>query len=138
MTSMTMIGYVMWLFTAAAAPAAAQQTDPFGSLQTAAPADARFEIVISTGDSTRTYRLDKTTGMVWRKEAAPAFTRERFVWRAIPPAEEAIERGAIVNYQLVVSLSTGDALLVNVHTGATWQLRLAGREWEWLPIALEK
>ena len=115
---------------AALAPAAAgaQRPEVVEHQRSAAPADARFEVVQSALAARSTYRIDKHLGTVSQLVMAEDSTLS---WEEIPraahPAGDPRVPGR-VNYQLFVSgLANRFTFLVNVNTGATWRLVLNRR-----------
>jgi hypothetical protein len=117
-----------WL--AFTATAAAQQFVASG------PPDTVRYAVVDGGAAGKTMRLDRTSGRVWWLETMSGQTR----WVAIPPVDgdEPVPNGP-VNYQLYVSREYAWALLLNVHSGATWRLEWQPRgDATWIPISIRR
>ena len=96
------------------------RADPVHS---AAPASARYEIVQSGIAARITLRLDKYTGYSHQLVLGDD---DALSWRDVPRIEHPDGDNRVpdqVNYQIVTSgIVIRYTFLLNVHTGATWQL----------------
>lgn len=93
------------------------------SQRTAAPSESRFEIVQSEIAVAFTIRLDKYTGQTW--QIRNMATGEK-IWQQVNREDNPSDTVTIpgkVNYQIFTSgLTLENTFLINVHSGATWQL----------------
>lgn len=91
--------------------------------KTQAPADSRYEIIQSNFAAKFTVRLDKYTGITWFLVKK---TNGDVTWEIIAREEHPTDLhkpAGRVNYQIFTSgLTLRDTFLINVNTGATWQL----------------
>ena len=102
--------------------------------QTLIPPESRFEILQSTLAAKLTLKVDKITGVVSQivdtKEGGKT-------WQPIikrPQQLDKTEPGK-VNYQVFTSgLAVKFTFLINVNTGATWQLIETDKGIEWDPL----
>jgi hypothetical protein len=114
-----LLGLLAILFVVS--PVVAQETTE--PQRTAVPADVRYEVVQSTITAKFTVRLDKYIGTthVMVKKANGDMT-----WQLLPRVGHATADSKVpgrVNYQIFTSgLTIRDTFLINVNTGATWQL----------------
>jgi hypothetical protein len=101
----------------------ARQVDHPVHVSSVAPAGARFEVVQSAISARGTYRVDKFTGSVDVLAMRPDSS---IVWQPIPRlqhSQEDTRPPGQANYQLFLSgIAMRFSVLVNVNTGATWQL----------------
>lgn len=104
--------------------------------KTQTPADVRFELVQSALAAKITLKLDKFTGQVFQIVQTKG---DDLVWEKIPrlPHKQDVSTPGRVNYQVFTSgLAVKFTFLMNVSTGATWQL-LESKEqvlvWEPVP-----
>jgi hypothetical protein len=133
---MTRVLPAVLLVSAVASGAAARQPETVvcSAERTSAPVDARYEILRTSGGG-RVLKVDKSTGQVWMLEHSGGFA-SRPGWRAIPPPDD--RQPTIVNFQVVVSPTSGEAILMNLHSGNTWLLRDTRTSLEWVPIVPER
>lgn len=105
--------------------------------RTSAPANSRFELFQSTIAVRLTLRLDKYTGEVAQLVLGADST---LTWQAVPrephSAADTRQLGQ-VNYQIFSSsIAIRHTYLLNVNTGATWQLVQSSDETlVWQPIS---
>jgi hypothetical protein len=105
-----------------AMPVSAQETATEPQ-RTAAPAESRYEIIQSHIAAKFTVRLDKYTGITYQlvKKANGDMT-----WQLMPQENHSgdiVRPSGKVNYQIFTSgLTLRDTFLININTGATWQL----------------
>lgn len=115
--------------------AAAQEAKP-GHQKTSAPADVRFEFLQSEVAAKITLRLDKYSGTV--SQMIQSKDGDRYFWQELPRRAHSLDRrvDGRVNYQLFTSgLAARFTYLMNVNTGATWQLiETQERDLVWAPI----
>jgi hypothetical protein len=102
---------------------------------TSAPLDSRFELIQSPLAARGTYRLDKYTGAVHQIVKTK---EEDSVWQEVHRRKHPLDRKieGKVNYQLFASgLAMRFTYLINVNTGATWQLiETQEKDILWSPI----
>ncbi|MBC8637308.1 hypothetical protein IAG25_10840 [Caballeronia sp. EK] len=113
---------------------AAQATNQ-QSVMTGVPADARFEIVQSELAVRWTFKLDKFAGVVFQLVA----TKDGGVaWEEVPRLRGRTPDPATpnrVNYQIFLSgMVARNMLLLNVNSGATWQLQSGNDGISWVPF----
>ncbi len=118
-----------------ALPIVAQESN--SPQRTAAPAEARFEVVQSELSANFTVRLDKYTGQTWQLRAMA--TGEVIWQQAIREdnPDDTLTVPSKVNYQIFASaLTFKDTFLINIHTGATWQLFFYPKrdDFYWRPV----
>lgn len=115
--------------------AAAQEARP-GHQKTSVPLDARFEILQSELVARITLRLDKYSRAV--SQMIEAKDSDRYFWQEFPRRAHALDKrvDGRVNYQLFTSaLAARFTYLMNVNTGATWQLiETQDEDLVWTPI----
>jgi hypothetical protein len=114
--------------------AAAQATNQQSAL-THVPADARFEIVQSELAVRWTFKLDKFTGAVFQLVA----TKDGGVaWDEVPRLRSRAPDPVTpnrVNYQIFISgMIARNMFLMNVNSGATWQLQGGNDGVSWVPF----
>ena len=123
-----LIGIVFFFATSIAAVAQTPQVST-------APLESRYELIQSTIGAKGTYRLDKYTGDVHQMVVNK---NEDKAWKAIGrlPHSLDVKREAKVNYQLFTSgLAMRFTYLININTGATWQLvEDQDKDLVWSPI----
>ena len=103
--------------------------------KTSAPLDARYEFVQSQISVRGTYKLDKYSGAVYQIVT----TKDGDIgWQEIYKKNHPLDKrtDGMVNYQIFTSgISFRFTFLINVNTGATWQLlETSQKELVWLPI----
>lgn len=103
--------------------------------KTSAPPEARFEFLQSPLAARGTYKLDKYTGAVYQiVQTKDGHT----VWREMLKLSHPLDKRneGRVNYQLFTSgLAMKFTFLMNVNTGATWQLvETPQKDLVWSPI----
>lgn len=123
---------------AAAAPRA-QETHWPEPRQSAAPVDARFEVVPAHGVG-QAYRIDKETGRTWVLKYVSSLSSSKPTWTSItpPPDIEDLPRGSAVNFQLLYYDRTNTTFLLHVHSGHSWVLRIRRSVPEWETIAVDR
>ena len=133
---MTRVLPIVLLATIVATGAAAAQPETVvcSAERSSAPVDARYEI-LRTSIGGRVLKVDKSTGQVWMLEHGGGFA-SRAAWRPIPPPDD--RQLASVNFQVVLSPTSGEAILMNLHSGNTWLLRDTRTSLEWVPIVPER
>lgn len=113
--------FALLLLSLFALPVVAQEAN--APQRTAAPAESRFEIVQSELTVKFTVRLDKYTGQTWQIRS---MATGELIWQQMTREDSPGDTVTIpgkVNYQVFASgLTLQDTFLLNVHTGATWQL----------------
>jgi hypothetical protein len=118
----------------AAQPATqASQMDAPQHERTAPIVDARFELVQSSVAARLTLRFDRISGIASQLMIRPDSS---FAWQPIfrlPHVEPDTRVSGRPNYQLFTSgLGMTYTFMLNVHTGATWQLKEdPARGWFW-------
>jgi len=98
------------------------------------PPSARYELIQSTLAAKLTLRVDKFTGRV---DQIVESIEGGKTWQAIPKRTHANDETKTneVNYQVFTSaMSVKFTFLINVHTGATWQLVESEDGLVWDPI----
>ena len=128
----TALVFVLAIYVAGTGAAAQSDTVVCTAEQTAAPVDARYEILRGGG---RVLKVDKTTGYVWALEHSTGFA-SRPSWRPVAPPDD--RQPAVVNYQVVLSPTSGETLMLNLHSGNTWLLRDSRSSLEWVPVVPER
>ncbi len=127
--------FALLLLSIFALPTVAQ--DARAPQQTAAPAESRFEIVQSELAVKFTARLDKYTGITYQLvEKANGDLTWKLIKREEHPGDTSKIPGK-VSYQIFTSgLTLKSTFLINVNTGATWQLVSDAKDEElsWRPI----
>lgn len=102
---------------------------------TAAPLESRYELIQSPLAAKGTYRLDKYTGAVHQIVKTKD---DDTVWQEIPRRKHFLDRRVEgkVNYELFTSgLAMRFTYLMNVNTGATWQLiETQEKDLVWSPV----
>lgn len=103
--------------------------------KTSAPPESRFEFLQSPLAARGTFKLDKHSGIVYQiiKTAD-----DDTVWQEMPRRSHPLDKrnDGRVNYQMFTSgLAMKFTFLMNVNTGATWQLvETAQKDLVWSPI----
>ena len=122
------------------APAAAAQrqvyTYPRHAEATDVPASARYQLIQSPTVASGMFRLDRFSGQTSTLTVPGDST---LAWQDIPrrphPAGDPAPANT-VNYQVFISgFGLRYTFLMNVHSGAVWQLSEAGPgRWAWTPV----
>ncbi len=98
------------------------------------PSNSRFELVQSTLAAKLTLRVDKFTGRVDQLVEVSAGGK---TWQPIPRGKHVSDttNPNVVNYQVFTSgMAVKFTFMINVHTGATWQLIASKDGPVWDPI----
>jgi hypothetical protein len=100
-------------------------------------ADARFELLQSALTAKLTLRIDRYTGFTWQMVLRPDSAVGWAPMLRLSHAEPDTRLGSRVNYQVFTSgLGLSFTFLMNVQTGATWQLKEDPKQgWYWDPIS---
>jgi hypothetical protein len=106
--------------------------------KTTAPPESRFEILQSERAVKLTLRIDKFSGAVYfLTEDADKELAWEHISRA-PHPKDTLKPPGKVNYQLYSSgVSLQFTFLINVNTGATWQLAESpqSKDWHWVVVS---
>ena len=128
--------FVALIVAALSIPGSAEQGwDKPEPSRSAVPQDVPFELVDNPRRA-ETFRIDKSSGRVWRLQRVSGIGAEAWAWKPIPPPDDT-RLNSLVNYQLLVSPSDMTFLL-NVHTGQAWLLRRTSGELSWLAVTVDR
>ncbi|MDE4917017.1 hypothetical protein ACUXAV_001637 [Cupriavidus metallidurans] len=131
-TSIVALVGALHLFTFSTAFA---QSTSQRSVITAAAADARFEIVQSELALRWTFKLDKQSGVVYQLVASKDGVLS---WDEMARYKHTLPDPVVAgktNYQIFLSgIAAKNTFLINVNSGATWQLQGSDSGNSWVPI----